>query len=378
MKAQVQALGGVAWPAGDAGLLLQLDAFRGLSALLVLAGHLAQVFWLPFVAADSALVPFFATLARHAVLVFFLLSGFFIALSIRRNAQAKGRFDAVDFALARGARLYPPLVGALLLTAACVAALDLLGGAAAAPGAPIWTLKASATEYGGALLFAGGLEGANPVLWSLNFEARLYLLAAMVAWAATRGRWLHPVPLAAAALAVYSVLQTPAFAVFAAVWLLGAVVALAPPAWARARQRLSLTALVVFGLLALGSPARLAVSEPQPLWLAANHLLAATAYCALLFDWRCPAWALRWPARTADFSYTLYLVHWPLLVLLLATLQPAVQQQPLVAALATVLGAALALALAWAMARWLEQPAWFAAHLRQVLGRAARAMEKRA
>ena len=102
------------------------------------------------------------------------------------------------------------------------------------------------------------------------------------------------------------------------------------------------------------------------------------SYCALLFDWRCPAWALRWPARTADFSYTLYLVHWPLLVLLLATLQPAVQQQPLVAALATVLGAALALALAWAMARWLEQPAWFAANLRQVLGRAARAMEKRA
>ena len=148
--------------------------------------------------------------------VFFLLSGFFIALSIRRNAQANGRFDAVDFALARGARLYPPLVGALLLTAACVAALDLLGGAAAAPGAPGWTLKASATEYGGALLFAGGLEGANPVLWSLNFEARLYLLAAMVAWAATRGRWLHPVPLAAAALAVYSVLQTPAFAVYAA------------------------------------------------------------------------------------------------------------------------------------------------------------------
>ena len=82
----MQALGGAAWPAGDAGLLLQLDAFRGLSALLVLAGHLAQVFWLPFIAADSALVPFFATLARHAVLVFFLLSGFFIALSIRRNA----------------------------------------------------------------------------------------------------------------------------------------------------------------------------------------------------------------------------------------------------------------------------------------------------
>lgn len=378
MKPRAQNVSHAVWPAGDAGLLQQLDAFRGLSALLVLAGHLAQVFWLPFVGADSALVPFFATLARHAVLVFFLLSGYFIALSITRNAKANGRFDATEFALARIARLYPPLVGALLLTAACVVALDLLDGAAAAPGAPGWTLKASATEYGGALLFAGGLEGANPVLWSLNFEARLYLLAAMVAWAATRRRWLHAAPLAAAALAVYSVLQTPAFAVFAAVWLLGAVVALAPPAWARARQWLSLAALVVFGLLALGSPARLAVSEPQPLWLAANHLLAAMAYCALLFDWRCPAWALRWPARTADFSYTLYLVHWPLLVLLLATLQPAAQQRPLVAALATAIGAALALALAWVLARWLEQPAWFAAHLRQVLGRAARAMEKRA
>jgi peptidoglycan/LPS O-acetylase OafA/YrhL len=107
-------------------------------------------------------------------------------------------------------------------------------------------------------------------------------------------------------------------------------------------------------------------------------LLAATAYCTVLFDWRCPAWATRWPARTAGLSYTLYLVHWPLLVLLLALLQPAVQEQPLWAALATALGAALALVLAWALARWLERPAWFAARLREVLARASRALETRA
>jgi peptidoglycan/LPS O-acetylase OafA/YrhL len=114
-------------PPGEPGLLQQLDAFRGLSALLVLASHLAQVFWLPFVEADSALVPFFATLARHAVLVFFLLSGFFIALSMRRNAKANGRFDGLSSPWRALRALFPPLVGALLLTAACVAALGPAG-----------------------------------------------------------------------------------------------------------------------------------------------------------------------------------------------------------------------------------------------------------
>ncbi len=377
VKPPVQEPREAVWPAGDSGLLLQLDAFRGLSALLVLASHLAQLFWLPFVAADSVLVPLLATLARHAVLLFFLLSGFFIALSIRRNTLANGRFDALEFGLARVARLYPPLVGALLLTAACVAAQELPGGQPVAAGAPAWTLKADAIEYGGALLFAGGLEGANPVLWSLNFEARLYLLAAMVAWAATRGRWMHLLSLAAVALGVYTVLQTPAFAVFAAVWVLGAGVALAPPSWVRARRRLSVAALLVFVLLALGSPARLSVTEPQPMWLAANHLLAAGAYCALLFDWRFAARVLRWPARTAPLSYTLYLVHWPLLVLLLKMMQPEVQQRPVLAAVGTAIGAALALVVAWALARWLEQPTWFAARLREAMGRTARGLETR-
>lgn len=349
--------------------LLQLDAYRGLSALVVLAGHLAQVFWMPFVGPASPLVPFFATLSRHAVLVFFLLSGYFIAQSLRRNARANGGlFDAAEFAIARAARLYPPLLGALLLTAACVAAAGALGRGSIA--VPQWTLQAGGPEYARALLFVGGLEGANPVLWSLNIEACLYLLAGVLAWTATRRRWLHPAAIGAVLLAAFSLWYTPGFAVFGAVWLLGATAALAPPGLARLRRGLSWAALAVFAALLVLAPGLLAVNAPDALAVAAGQLLAAVAYSALLFDLRLPRALLAAPARSAAFSYTLYLVHWPLLVLALALLHPTVSQQPAWAAAATAGGGACALAVAWAMARGLERPAWFAAHMRALAGRA--------
>lgn len=343
---------------GAAAHVLQLDALRGLAAIVVLIGHLAQLFWQPFVEPGHALVHGFATASRHAVLVFFLLSGYLISGGMRRSVQVQRSFLPGPYAVARLARLWPPLLGALLVTALSVLVLSRFSAAAPPAGAPAG-LQAQALEYLTALFLLRGLEQANPVLWSLYIEARLYLIAGLAFWAWTRRPRAHAGLAAALALAAVCVVERADFLVFAAVWLIGAGAALLPLRWQRWRRRCSATALAGLLLLLAWQPARLSMLEPQPLVQAGAQLLAGLAYATLLFDLRWPRWGLVLPASAAAFSYTLYLVHWPLLVVLATLLQPTVASHWPTALLGTAVGALSALLLAWALARPLEQAARF-------------------
>jgi peptidoglycan/LPS O-acetylase OafA/YrhL len=118
--------------------------------------------------------------------------------------------------------------------------------------------------------------------------------------------------------------------------------------------------------LLLLRPLALSILEPRPWLNAGMQLLAGLAYAVLLFDLRWPRPLLLLPAAAAGFSYTLYLLHWPLLVLLMTALQPAVSRSAFTAAWGTALSAALALLLAWALARPLEQAARFRALIQGV------------
>jgi len=337
----------------------QLDGLRGLAALLVLVAHAAQLFWLPFVAPGSAVVDVFATAARHAVLVFFLLSGYLIAHGIRRNRAAGGCFDFRSYLLARLARLWPPLAGALLLTGLAVLAFDALAADAGLP----FALHAQPSEFLRALLFVGGLEQGNPALWSLYVEARLYLVAGLLAWGLSCRGGRHPASVAAVLLAALCVWESAHFLLFGFVWAVGAFCALAPTAWQLRRRQL---APVLWGLavcvLAV-EPGWLSVRGSHSGGVAWMQALAGLLYAGVLFDLRWPAWVVSAPARVAGFAYTLYLVHWPLLVLLMAGLQPSVAHSLALAAGASALGLMASLFLARALAALLEQPARYRAWL---------------
>jgi len=351
----------------DPGLSLQLDGLRGGAALVVLAAHLAQVFWMPFVAPDSAVIDFFGTAARHAVLVFFLLSGWLIADGMQRKHRASGRFDVRAYALARLARLWPPLAGALALSALAAAAFAVL----APPDTP-HELRARPQEFVTAFFFVSGLEQGNPALWSLFVEARLYLIAGLLVWGLSQRGWGHPASLAAVALAGLCMWESPSFLLFAFVWTLGAFCARAGASWQRVRRGL---APLLWGFVAGAlyvQPAVLSVRWANPLEAALVQAGFGLLYAQILFDWRWPAWTLQAPARVARFAYTLYLVHWPLLVLLMALLRPEVAQRLPLACAATLAGLLLALGVAWAMAARLEQPARYREGLQRLLSRPGR------
>src|SRR5262245_22187219 len=96
---------------------LWFDLIRGVSALAVCASHLRGVVFQDFSSGGGAIwQPFYFVtgLGHQSVVVFFVLSGFFVGGSVLK----KGRdFEFEDYATARLTRLWTVLLPALAVTA---------------------------------------------------------------------------------------------------------------------------------------------------------------------------------------------------------------------------------------------------------------------
>lgn len=97
-----------------------LDLLRGLAAILVLLGHMRLLLFIEYaeVSNPNFLIKrfyFFTGLGHEAVMIFFVLSGFFISASVIRTIRQK-QWSWVNYLIARLTRLYIVLIPALLLT----------------------------------------------------------------------------------------------------------------------------------------------------------------------------------------------------------------------------------------------------------------------
>lgn len=92
-----------------------LNFIRFLCSQGVLLGHLFNYFAFDHV--------FFKGLASYCVLIFFVLSGFLISLSLRNNVARDQNYGFKEYFRDRFFRIYPPLIGALVL----VFAIDIIG-----------------------------------------------------------------------------------------------------------------------------------------------------------------------------------------------------------------------------------------------------------
>ena len=274
-------------------------------------------------------------LFRSAVVVFFVLSGFLVGGSVVTSLR-KGHFSFTHYLVNRVSRLYVVLVPALLIGCA----LDGIGlrffdtQRLYHMGWPhvLSTLLFSVDEnLSWPILLANlcNLQtiatpalGSNGPLWSLANEFWYYLvfpllLAPAMAWLAWRRRLL----LLAVAFAI-SALLYPKILLYGVIWVLGAALRAVPRAllpW----RRLSL--LLAVGTLLTAS--RLSHMYFNETVIFATDCLVALALANLLLSWMhakddavAPAVA-RVHAGLANFSYSLYLLHFPLLLLLCAMAQ---------------------------------------------------------
>lgn len=136
----------------------ELDGFRGFAVLVVLIGH-----YLEFRLAPAS--PYFATLDKLGVLLFFVLSGFLITGLLHRERVATGRLDFRRFYTRRILRLAP----ALFLFLGTVAVLMRAG----------WITDVPRKEVLECLFYARNIFGRSLSLghiWSLSLEEQFYLV----------------------------------------------------------------------------------------------------------------------------------------------------------------------------------------------------------
>ncbi|MDH6287820.1 acyltransferase family protein [Rhodococcus opacus] len=312
--------------------------------------------------------------------VFFVLSGFFITGLLLRELNTTGGLSFTKFYIRRARRILPAALLVLLVTVgagyivfpATRAKETLVDSLWAALFAANWRFESVGTDY-----FQLGLP-PSPVqhYWSLSIEEQFYfvwpvVLLGIFLLTAKTGlrRWGHPrryalIGAVAATVAVsfgWSTTQsateptTAYFSTFTRVWELGtgAAVAIAGPALARLPRNFIRPVISYVGLAGLAASLFLITPDTQFPGPGAALPVLSTALVIAAFH-SSPVYGLApLTNRVAQYfgstSYSLYLWHWPVIVLL-AAIMPEQQISYYVAA------AVIALVLSEVSFRCFEYP----------------------
>lgn len=349
------------------GALSILDSLRGASALVVVASHSVAL----LLTGSILVLPLHLGYAAHAaVIMFFLISGFCIHYSQSVTAHyapqaASSGINLGRYARRRLRRIYPPFLLAIVLTIG----FDWLGARlnpgfyAAATRYDFINYSVSVGHYslrtlGGNLLMQGGLFtrtfGTNGPLWSLSYEFWFYVLYPLL-WftAGHRGAGRAAVPVALVSVGGLAVLHlvgpiylVPALAAWG-IWFGGAILADLHVGRLRARSR------AVYAFCLAGAVVAFALYRTLGDLGFLDYTLAFVfaAFLNLVLSTRggAPLAGITLVARALSplgrISYSLYLAHFPWLLLLSSwwlSHHDSLPHSPLLA----VVGAASSLALA--------------------------------
>lgn len=289
---------------------------RAIAALAVLVSHAYPIAW-----GSRTVQPFEEALGlplgRFAVLIFFIVSGYFITQSALRS---KGPFD---FWIARFLRIYPGLFVSLSLTA-------LLGvGASALSFADYFSSRETYTYLpaGLSLLWIQyalpGVFGSNPFpqvvngsLWTLFYEVLCYVMVSALAVLGVLQCKIRRTGFFAAYLIVYVAAKamvltghTPAWASPAAINFLNHLLELTPAFVIgvlfyiyRDHLPLNFTICVVFVLCTI-------FSTNTPFYR--EMLLFSAAFCTFYIGFRSLQWLYPFN-KLGDYSYGMYIYAFPI------------------------------------------------------------------
>lgn len=293
-----------------------LDLLRFLAAFAVLVSHARQMSFVEYGALPEdthtvAVRLFFAMtrLGHESILIFFVLSGFLVGGKLLDRTQ-KGDFNVASYFLDRSVRLFVPLIPALLLT-------YIVGAVVSEP--------VSIFQFVGALLHVQGVlvdyPEANGSLWTLAYEGWFYILAGFAALTLMKSKRRSAYFIALiAALCVFTKLDP----VYLFCWLIGAISFLGSDGrkFSRARFCSSIAIFTVSIFFIQTGKATVSLERIIPVPpIDVSRILFCTAACfmiqqlVLIVPTSTPAkFVNSMGTRLAAFSYTLYLVHYPVLV----------------------------------------------------------------
>lgn len=354
---------GAALPAATSRMPL-LDAVKGVACLVIVGHHLARYGPLPEGA--SALAPaFFDWLAqdgRLAVQVFLVLAGFLAAGSLAPDGVL--RVDRpLSRVLQRYGRLVMPYLAALTVSVLIAALVRPWLHDDAVPASP---RLAQLLAHGLLLQDLLGYDALSTGVWYVAIDFQLFVLAL-------------------AAIAVSEVMQRRwSVSPERSRWLVGTLVlalVVASLMVFNLHEELDVTALYFFGSYGLGMLVFwIGRATRRSTWRFAVMMLALLGAAALAYDWRSRiATALvtalavaaiqhgdglrasAWPklgeplSRLGRISYSLFLIHFPVLLLVSAVVNAFVpDEQPWVDLMGLLATFALSIGAAMLLYRWVE------------------------
>jgi len=338
----------------DGRRIASIDGLRTIAILAVVAFHyccrwaapLSAASLYPYGTALSALPG--ARFGEYGVQLFFVISGFVIAMTLDRCRTPR------EFIVRRYARLAPAM---LLFSVVTFAAMHWI------PGAPFperagWFLSSVTfldPEFLNRLAPGAGFYSIDGAYWSLYVEVQFYALACLVYF--TAGQWFRMImgllsAVACALLLVRIPLASPlSNNLLIPYFLPWFVMGVGFHALALRAQRRAGAGLIALGTLELLAPLLAGVHDAVPLGVVVGVpiLFAAAIWfrpVASLLAWR--------PMVTIGAaSYGLYLIHQNVGVAILHSLPPMSAAGGALAAVAVAAGCA---AVAVASFRWIETP----------------------
>jgi len=313
-----------------------LNGIRGLAALYVLIGHARWLLWegyregyllhpQSYNQASKILVSLLAFFGKGhvAVILFFVLSGFVIHYSIIK--REKNKLDILDYFKRRLLRIYPPLLFCMLLTLV----LDLTGKyiygySIYFQSTPVPLINENIisnlnwiTAIGNLLMVQGiytHVWGTNGPLWSLMYEWWFYMLYPCIFYLYKKNRYLsYAVVWLLFIIASNGLFDNKlASAVFNYLlcWSLGALLADV------LLERISLHWFIVPLVICL---IELCIKGDSPVIIDTLTGFVFTALLFALLKFKALFSLHRvfdWFNLLGDYSYTLYVIHLPILVMI--------------------------------------------------------------
>ncbi len=347
-----------------------LDILRAVAACAVMLGHLRTLFFVDFQHLESKSLAltalyFLTGFGHQSVMVFFVLSGFLISSTVIRS-HVLGDWSWREYAINRATRLYVVLIPGLLFgffwdrlgswqfagKGLYIHPLQDLGTSV-----PLQNLTAGA--FFGNLFFLQTIVcatfGSNGPLWSLANEFWYYVLfpvalGGCLAWATRWVRLAIPFTILAVLLGFFLGLDK---LIGFLIWLSGCALLLF---YSKVRLLSKLSALVTLSLFSALLGATLFASRTMWKDPGMSDLAVGFAFALFLFAVLQSTAGDATPRYSAiarelaGFSYSLYVLHFPLLLLVRAWLVPSERWQPTPAhLLQAVVVAIVCLFFAWSV-----------------------------
>lgn len=302
-----------------------IEGMRAIAVVLVILFHAYHVpFTAGFVGVD----------------VFFVISGFLITSLLLREQQRAGRISLSRFYARRARRILPASTLVVVVTLfATYHWLGFIAGNSVANDAK-WTAIFGANLHFGLVRtdYFGAQSPPSPLqhMWSLGVEEQFYLVwpglllivAVLVRGARYRRALTAAVSVIIAASLIWSVAQTSVnqtwayFSPLTRAWelALGALIAVSAPSIARLKPAWAAQALAVLGLAGILIAAIVFTSETRyPGYAALLPVVGSAALiaagCANRETFVGRALSVRSMQWVGARSYSLYLWHWPLLII---------------------------------------------------------------